>query len=145
MLRRAMTASALALLLLPAALLRADDAPKSDNLDGDWQIKSLLRGGKEPPADAPKPTLTIKGNFLTLKIGESTFKVTFKTDPTRTPKAIDMTPEDGPHKGEPIKAIYELKGDELRFCHGEPGQDRPAEFASNAEGEILAVWVRAKK
>ena len=143
---RTLTMTAVVLMFLPAALLRGADAPKGDkSLDGEWEIKSALRGGKEPPADAPKPMLTIEGDKVTVKIGDMTMKATLKADPDKKPKALDMTPEDGPHKGEVIKAIYEVKGDELRVCHGAPGSDRPTEFASKDPGEILAVWTRLKK
>ncbi len=146
MTRRTLTLSAAVLLMLPAALLRADDASKGDkNLEGEWEIKSALFGGKEPPEDAPKPSATIKGDTLTLKIGDKSFQTKFKADPSKTPKTLDMTMEEGPNKGEVIKAIYELKGDELRICHGATGKDRPTEFASKDEGDVLAVWKRVKK
>jgi uncharacterized protein (TIGR03067 family) len=58
---------------------------------------------------------------------------------------MDITFEEGPHKGEVMKAIYEVKGDELRICHGEAGQDRPRAFTSKAAGETLVVWKRVKK
>ena len=144
--RRTFPAAAALLLLLPAALLRADDAPKGDKeLDGEWEIKSLLRGGKEPPEDAPKPSATIKGDQLILKFGDKEYKTTFQVDPTKTPKTMDVKMEEGPHKGETMKAIYEVKGDELRLCHDEPGKDRPTEFTSKEPGEVLAVWKRVKK
>lgn len=146
MTRRTLTAAAAMFLLLPAALLRADDAPKGDKaLDGDWEVKSALRGGKEPPADAPKLSVSIQGEAVTMKIGASTVKATFKAYPDKKPKAYDMTPEDGPHKGETIKGIYEVTGDELRVCHGGPGQDRPTEFSGKDDDKFLVVWKRVKK
>jgi uncharacterized protein (TIGR03067 family) len=146
MTRRTLAMAAVLLMLTPAAFLRGADAPKSDkDLEGDWEIKSAVRGGKEPPADAPKPAMTIQGDVVTIKIADSTIKATFKADPAKKPKAFDMTPDDGPHKGEVIKAIYELKGDELRVCHGEPGQDRPTEFTGKDADKFLIVWKRAKK
>ncbi len=60
MARRTLAMAVAVLLLLPAAILRAADAVKSDvdkGLDGEWEIKSALRGGKEPPADTSKPSL----------------------------------------------------------------------------------------
>jgi uncharacterized protein (TIGR03067 family) len=146
MTKRTLAIAAAVLLLLPAAMLHAVDAAKGDkDLDGEWEIKSALRGSKEPPADAPKPSLTIRGDALSLVIGDNTAKANIKADPSKSPKEIDITLEAGPHKGETIKAIYEVKGDEMRVCHGEAGQDRPTEFASKAAGETLAVWKRAKK
>jgi uncharacterized protein (TIGR03067 family) len=146
MTRRTLTTAAALLLCLPAAMLHADDAVKGDkDLDGDWEIKSVLHGGKEPPAAAPKPSATINGDAIRLKFGDKTVTAKIKVDPTKTPKAMDITFEEGPHKGDVIKAIYEVKDDELRICHREAGQDRPTEFASNEAGEMLAVWKRTKK
>ena len=145
MTRRTLAVAAV-LMLLPVTMLHADDAVKGDKaLDGEWEIMSVLHGGKEPPADAPKPSATIKGDALTLKIGDKTITGKIKVDPTKTPKAMDITFEEGPHKGEVAKAIYEVKGDELRICHREAGQDRPTEFASKEASETLVVWKRVKK
>jgi uncharacterized protein (TIGR03067 family) len=146
MTRRTLAVAAAVLMLLPAAMLHADDAGKGDkDLDGDWEIKSVLTGGQEPPADAPKPEATIAGDSLSLKIGDKTITAKIKVDPTKTPKTMDIIMEEGPHKGEAGKAIYEVKGDELRICHREPGQDRPTEFVSKEAGDTLVVWKRVKK
>jgi uncharacterized protein (TIGR03067 family) len=146
MMRRTLTAAAALLLLLSAAMLHADNAVKGDkDLDGDWEVKSALKGGKEPPADAPKLSLTIQGDVVTMKIGPSTLKAAFKAYPDKKPKAFDMTPEDGPHKGETIKGIYEVTGDEFRVCHGDPGQERPTEFSGKDDDKFLIVWKRVKK
>jgi hypothetical protein len=70
------------LLLLPVAILYAADAVKGDKeLGGDWEIKSMLHGGKEPPADAPKPEATIKVTALSLKIGDKTITAKIKSRP----------------------------------------------------------------
>ena len=144
--RQILTTAATLLLFLPAAILRADDVVKGDkDLDGDWEVKSALKGGKEPPADSPKLSLTIQGDVVTMKIGPSTLKAAFKAYPDKKPKAFDMTPEDGPHKGETIKGIYEITGDEFRVCHGNPGQERPTEFSGKDDDKLLVVWKRAKK
>ena len=114
-------------------------------LDGDWEAKSALKGGKEPPADSPKLSLHIQGDVVTIKIGASTIKAAFKAYPDKKPKAFDMTPDDGPHKGETIKGIYEVTGDEFRVCHGDPGQERPTEFSGKDDDKLLVVWKRVKK
>ena len=147
--RRSLTATALALLfVLPAALLRADEPTKGDkDLDGTWEAVSALRDGKEqpqPPGD--KIVVTIKGNSLTFKIGDESHTATITVDASQTPKAIDLTPDDGPQKGKTMKAIYEVKGDELKVCHGEPDADRPKELASKeGSGLLLATFKRVKK
>jgi len=148
MLRRTLTASALAvLLLLPAALLRAADAPKGDkDLEGTWEAIACVRDGKDAPLDQRAPVATIEGDHLTFKIGDETRKATLKVDATKTPRTMDVVFEDGPHKGETVKVIYEVKGDELKVCHGDPGADRPTELSSKeGSGLMLMTFKRAKK
>ena len=42
--------------------------------------------------------------------------------------------------------IYELKGDRLKLCYGEPGKGRPEEFESKEGGRVfLIVLQRVKK
>src|ERR1700720_3417383 len=116
MLRRTLTVSAfVALLLLPAALLRAD-APKGDkDLDGDWEMVSTVRDGKDvaPPGEG-KALLTINGDSVTFKMGDMSHKGTIKVDASKTPKTLDLMPADGPQAGKTLVGIYEVKGDELR-------------------------------
>jgi uncharacterized protein (TIGR03067 family) len=145
---RKLSAIAVAVLMvLPAALLCAAEPPKGDkDLDGDWEIVSVTHDGKqEPPQDA-KPVLTIKGDTITFKVKDESHTGTIKVDASKTPKTIDLTPDDGPEKGKTILGIYELKGDELRICHGEAGKDRPTEVSSKeGSGLSLAVLKRVKK
>ena len=141
-----LTIAGAVLLFTLAILLRAGHAPKGGKeLDGEWEMKSVVRGGKEAAADEPKASWTIQGDALTLRVGARSVKVAIKADPSKTPRAIDVTPEEGPHKGEVMKAIYESNGEELRTCHGKPGKDRPTEFASKEEGDVLPVWTPVKK
>ena len=57
-----------------------------------------------------------------------------------------MTPDDGPNKGKTLVGIYEVKGDELKVCHGDPGADRPKEIASKeGSGLSLITLKRVKK
>ena len=72
-----------AVLLLPAALLRADEPAKGDkDLDGDWEVVSIVRDGKEQ-TQAHKPVVTIKGDSLSFKEGNETQKGKIKADPPR--------------------------------------------------------------
>jgi uncharacterized protein (TIGR03067 family) len=146
--RRLPTASALAAFLLPRALLRADDPPKGDkDLDGTWDGVSVLLNGKELPQPADgKMVVTISGGSLTLKIGDDSYTSTISVDASKTPKTIDLTPDDGKNKGKTMKAVYEVKGDELKVCHGDWDSDRPKELASK-EGNGLMVFTfkRVKK
>ena len=146
--RRNLTVVALALLLLlPAALLHADAPTADKDLDGDWEVVAMVRDGKEgtPPADA-KPQVTIKGDAVTFKTGDASHKATIKIDASKSPKTIDLTPGDGPQEGKTMAGIYEIKGDELRVCHGEPDKARPSELSSKeGSGVMLITLKRIKK
>jgi uncharacterized protein (TIGR03067 family) len=148
MLRRTLTAS-LAMLLVAPALLRADDAPKGDkDLDGTWEVVSTVRDGKEMEPQTKGIVLTIKGESVTVKVGEVSHEATIKikADPSKTPRTLDLMPKEGPQKGMTMKAIYEVKGDELKFCHGDPEAERPTELASKeGSGLTLAILKRVKK
>ena len=148
MIRRTLTASGLILCLLAPATLRSAEAVKGDkDLDGDWEAVSMIRDGKEgkPPGEN-KMVVTIKGDAITFKQGDDDHKGTIKVDTSKTPKTMDLMPEDGPAKGKTLVGVYEIKGDELRVCHGEPGKDRPAELSSKeGSGLMLITFKRVKK
>ena len=59
-------------------------------------------------------------------------------DASKTPHTFDAVIGDGEEKGKTVHAIYEIKGDELKVCHGKPDTDRPTELAAK-EGSGLAV------
>ena len=74
-------------------------------------------------------------------MGGRTEAGTFTLDPSRKPKGIDVTPEDG----KPILGIYQIDGDTHKVCLAEPGRERPTEFTTQPEsGRSLYVMRRAK-
>jgi uncharacterized protein (TIGR03067 family) len=144
----ARTLAVLALSLFLPALLRADDAPKGDeDLDGDWQIVKEVSGGKEQPYSEVAPVFTFEKGTLTIKVGDEGRKATVKVDAAKSPQTLDEVIEDGGDlKGKTVKAIYEIKGDELRVCHGAPGADRPTELSSkDGDGLVIVILKRVKK
>ena len=146
--RTTLTASALAVLLFaPAAWLYAADPPKGDkDLDGEWEVVSAIQGGKEQPPPERKQLVSIMGEKIVFKDGDETHTGTLKLDPAKTPRTFDLTPDDGPEKGKTTKGIYEIKGDEMKVCHGDAGADRPKEFASKeGSGLALVTLKRVKK
>ena len=141
MLRRTLTAS-LAVLLLAPALLRADDAPK--DAEGEWELQSIVRDGKEGPPPDPRPVITIRGNVLGFRIGDQTRNATVWVDADK--KSIDVRADEGPDKGKVRKGVYEVKGDVLRICQAGEGQDRPTEVSSKeGDGLTLITLKRVKK
>ncbi len=146
--RRFLALSALAVLPLLPALLRADDSPKGDkDLDGTWETVSAIRDGKDLPQPADgKIVITVAGDSLTIKVGDAEHKAAIVVDASKTPRTLDVIPEDGAQKGKTMKAIYEVKGDQLKVCHGDPDAERPKELASKeGSGLVLTTLKRVKK
>jgi uncharacterized protein (TIGR03067 family) len=124
-----------------------DDAAKKEmkKLEGTWKVVKEELNGSDLPLSEDKPTLLIlKGDRFTLKIGDTVEAAgTGVVDATKKPRTVDLTLSEGSEKGQTMKAIYELKGDELRVCIAPPGKERPTEFSSK-DGCMLLVTKRAK-
>jgi len=136
--------SAVALVLVGGSFLASASAGGKEKspLEGSWT-------GKAP--DDKEGTITFTGNKWKLEIkGEGDFAAgTFKVDATKKPKTMDLTITDAGGKAEKYKgksslAIYELDGDTLKWCAGQPGKDeRPTMLDDKMNLSI--VFMRAKK
>jgi len=133
------------------AAARSDD--KSDvekelkKFQGTWTFESVEAGGKKLPADGFKGmTVVFKGDKYDVKSGDDVVEAaTLKLDPSKSPKAFDVTVTDGPNKGKVMLAIYEFEGDALKVCFDPEGKKRPTEFKTGSGSETLVVHQRAKK
>jgi uncharacterized protein (TIGR03067 family) len=122
------------------------DAVKREQkkLQGVWAVTEIT-----DKSDAEKDKtmrVEFKGNKLTIKRGDKFLgTATYTVDPTKSPATMDLTIEkDG--KQETILAIYELKGDTMRFCHHDgkaAGTSRPKTFEATPT-TVLAVLKRQK-
>lgn len=129
--------------LLVAAEQKDDAKKDSDKLQGTW---TAVEGG--PPGGI----LTFAGDTFNIRDKEKLIaKGTFKVDPAKKPKAIDMMVTEDPDnkfKGKTSLGIYELDGEQLKWCANEPGKDdRPKEFVKEAGGNrhLLVTFKREKK
>ena len=105
-----------------------------------------VNGEERSPDTFKNLRLEIKGDkYIITQDGEVALR-NFKIDPTRTPKAIDITYGDGPNKGKTGRAIYSVAGDTLKMCRDEqPERERPKEFsAASGSGRVLVTWKRVK-
>ena len=135
---------ALAVSLSTAAALYAE-GPKRDTdaIQGAWNlVDRVYRGKSEPLKDA---TLTFTDDKLLLSGFDgpgSKREFSFKLDPSKKPKTMDLTAIDGRYKGKSFPAIYELKDGDLKLClsNDEKNLERPTEFKSE-EGSQLMVLV----
>ncbi len=113
---------------------------------GTWLVESFEREGE---LTAPEIVRTIrrivKGKRVIWEREGKTFAATaLRLDPTATPAALDVIPEGGPYRDQPVLGIYRLERDRLIICMSDPGKPRPTEFVSEpGSGVTLMSFVRA--
>ena len=127
----------------------ADDAGKvtlrsasdEQKLEGRWVVVELYEVGKNVTDQRETMAFIFKGNAITIVDGKDEFKGTFKLDPPKKPKTIDIICKENAKMT--LLAIYELDGDTLKLCWGEEDGRRPTEFSTD-EGDGLAILKRKK-
>ena len=127
---------------------QADVEKELRKFQGTWTFESSEAGGKELPAGELKGLVLIfEGDKHTVKKGDEVIQVgRQKLDPSKSPKAIDVTVTEGLNKGAVMLGIYEIDGDTLKVCFDEEGKKRPTEFKSVPGSETFVnVHKRAKK
>jgi uncharacterized protein (TIGR03067 family) len=160
MTRYVVTALVAGLLLAAAPAPREEDDAKkeTEKFQGTWRMVSFEEGGQALPADQVKEfgyRFTFEKDTFTVKAAEvvkskpvEVVKTTgtYKLDPTKKPKAIDMAITGGDYKGKDILGIYEVGEDTLKWCAAKPGEkDRPKEFTTTKDSTHgLAVLKRGK-
>jgi uncharacterized protein (TIGR03067 family) len=110
----------------------------------------LEAGGEKAPAEAVKAfQIRIKGDKMAFNPKSENRESAFALDPEAKPKALDLTPSDGPAKGKKLPcAIYRLEGDKLTICIDKEGQagKRPTAFQTAAgDGFALLTLERVKE
>jgi uncharacterized protein (TIGR03067 family) len=134
--------------LLVGFTLQAQDARQElARLEGEWKIEKVEAGGISATPDQLKElkSVTFKGNTFTSLAGVAKLEGTFKIDPTKNPKTMDLMFKSGQDKDAVYKAIYSLEGDELKMCGAELGKDRPKNFdVKDKKNHTLMVFKRAK-
>ena len=132
----------------------ADDKEKAIKEDrkkyeGTWQVVSLeVDGNKAADEDAKKITVVNEadGKWAIEVEGKIIARGTSQIDPTKKPRAADLTVTEGDGKGQTVLGIYEFADDTRKVCLAPAGKARPAEFSSTAaNGHVLAVLKRMKK
>ena len=127
---------------------KADLEKEVRKFQGAWKFESSETGGKELPAsELAGLILTFEGDKHTVKKGNEMVQVgTQKLDPSKSPKAIDVTLTEGVNKGAVMLGIYEINGDTLKVCFDAAGKKRPTEFKSAPGSETFVnVHKRVKK
>jgi uncharacterized protein (TIGR03067 family) len=132
-------------LLVPVARAVEPEKPKNDMaaLQGTWSMVSGTQDGKPLPEDVIKRVkVVVSGDKMTQIMDDRKHEHTYKLNPDKSPKEIDVDLGDG----KVGKGIYELKGDTLKVAHGsKPDSPRPKDFTSQeGSGVMVAEFKRAK-
>jgi uncharacterized protein (TIGR03067 family) len=132
--------------LLAADWPREDGLARDmDKLQGTWTIRVVETSGKIVEGDrspnAPGE-LMLNGNHYTLKLGELTNTGTFRLDPERSPKTVDVIPSEGPDKGRTFPGIYYIEAGIMRSCFNVGGGKRPTSFTTKDQPGWVVVEQR---
>lgn len=140
-------------LLLTAGAAEDEGGEDGKALQGTWQVvSSEIDGEKQAEDEVKQYTLVVSGGQMTInKSGDVVMKGPFKLDPGQTPRHLDFKLEENPNNpddvGKTLPGIYQLSGDELKWCFSLPARtERPKGFKSEAgSGEVYATLKREKK
>ena len=101
----------IALAISGRATAQGDRAKELKQLEGTWDVIALEVDGKVQPKEKAPKQIVVKDNKLN-GLGP---EMTITLDPTKKPKWIELAFKKN-NKLYPIRAIYEIKGDELKLC-----------------------------
>jgi uncharacterized protein (TIGR03067 family) len=129
--------------LLAAEGKKGDAKKDQEALQGAWKVVAVERGGKAEQDPGQFVMAFTKDTFAVKRGDEVIVKGTFQLDPSKSPKAIDMTITEAKKdqdKGKEVHGIYELGKDSLKWCAAEPGQKgRPKEFSTKEGSQDMLV------
>lgn len=128
-------------------------ADEVKRLQGEWQVIEVEAKGKKvtkDDAEVKGMRFVIKDNELVAQAdgGGAERKKTFKLDPAKTPKEIDITSLDGREKDTTAACIYKLEKDRLTICIPYFTKDpskRPTEFKAGADDGLMLFTLERVK
>jgi uncharacterized protein (TIGR03067 family) len=132
------------LILIPISLgTAADKADDAKQLQGSWMVVSA-EAPDEQGKELLEAKLSIEGDVFTLKNSKREETINFRLDPGKKPKQIDFIDK---NKEAVALGIYSLEGDTLKLCWGKTSQtkDRPTEFATKANGDLVFLVLKRDK
>lgn len=114
-------------------------------LQGSWQVVSALDRGKPVPAEKMDAVeFEFQGEALVIREnGKEQERVSFTLDVTQSPRVLRLT---APGKEKRVfEAIYEVRGDTLKFAGSKNDQPRPTSFDADPPGDIQLFVFKRKK
>jgi uncharacterized protein (TIGR03067 family) len=133
-----------------ALVLAQDAAGEAKKLQGVWEPVAVTAEGKKiPEADVAKSGMrfTLAGETYKVTVqGKLVEGGTFKVDPGKSPRTLDLTITEGDDKGKMQLGIYKLDGEALTVALPPTGSKaRPTAFESTAKNQVeLTVFRRAR-
>ena len=111
---------------------------QTSEIHGMWTVFSAERVGS-PISQFVNARLVFRGDQFGMQRGERRIgEGTYRVDPGKTPKEIDLTDNSGTRLG-----IYKLEGDQLTLCLTEPNRpSRPTEFTAPAGSPQMVLVLR---
>jgi uncharacterized protein (TIGR03067 family) len=137
----------------PRKVAVVDAKSELKKLQGSWLMVDMQGMGAAVPKELLNNfKLTFTADKISMDLGGlggpgPVQMMSYKIDPTKKPKHIDLINENGPMKGEVVQGIYALEGDTLRICASEArkGKGRPADFPKvPTQDEPILVLKRVK-
>ncbi len=101
-------------------------------------------GNKSPQEANRNYTVGLTGRRIIVVRNEKSTVAIYTIDPTKNPKAIDITPLDGVNRGKTLPGIYTWDGDTLKLAWSEKGT-RPTEFVSKKDSGVVLFVLKKEK
>jgi len=132
---------------VPRALAAADDAAKVKaelkKFQGTWVDIYAEEVGKKQEQVGDHQLKFDGEAFSVADHGHVEEKGTFKLDPSKNPKEIDLRLRDRNDEEKTALGIYTWDGENLKLCLGEPGGGtRPKDFTTMPEARFLVIVKR---
>ncbi|SIN81942.1 uncharacterized domain TIGR03067 protein [Singulisphaera sp. GP187] len=113
---------------------------------GNWRVVHFEHKGKVAPDGDAKASLAIEaGGKAVLKPQGGEIRFTLSVDPSKSPKQITLTYDEGPLKDAKQFGIYKLEGTKLTICMAPPKRpeiERPEGFTTEEKDRTLVIHER---